>query len=114
MKLDSIILSEISQVFKEKFHMISLEVWNDQNKLISEIEQVLWKQNKITGSSGEGEGYKGGNKGKGLIKGSTNDQWIWTTGLGLTVGVGVVGAGENNGGNWDMCNRTIIKKEKIV
>ena len=47
-------------------------------------------RNKLTGTGGEGMGDKGGKKEKGLVKElvSINDPWTWTTGWGLTVGVG--------------------------
>ena len=40
-----------------------------------------------------------------------NDSWIWTTGWGLTVGVGgggCVGQGRATGEDWDKHNRTTI------
>ena len=37
------------------------------------------------------------------------DPWTWTTGWGLTVGVGGgLGQGEQRGKDWDNCNRTTI------
>ena len=39
-----------------------------------------------------------------------NDPWIWTTGWGLTVGVGGgLGGGGQRGKNGDSCNRITIK-----
>ena len=44
-ELESIMLSEISQSVKDKYHMISLiEEYNEQNKLMSKTEPETWKQ----------------------------------------------------------------------
>ena len=44
MELESIVLSEISQEVKDKYHVISPYVEsNQQNKQMSKIEQETWK-----------------------------------------------------------------------
>ena len=56
-----------------------------------------------------------GKKGKVLVKEHVNDPWTWTIGWGLTVGGVVWGRGEQQGKNWDNCNRTTMeffKKER--
>ena len=47
MDLDSIMLSQISQVMKDKYHMISpirKNKPNQQNKQVSKIEPQAWRQ----------------------------------------------------------------------
>ena len=47
MELESIMLSEISQVVEDKYHMISPIIQNkqsnQQNKQVSKIERETWK-----------------------------------------------------------------------
>ena len=44
MDLESIMLSEVSQVVKDKYHMISpISGTNQQNKKVSKIEPETWK-----------------------------------------------------------------------
>ena len=43
MELENIMLNEINQLVKDKYHMISQEESNEQNKLISKIEPEEWK-----------------------------------------------------------------------
>ena len=44
MELESIMLIEISQLVKDKYHMISpiRAIYNEQNKLMSQIEPEAW------------------------------------------------------------------------
>ena len=44
MELESIMLSEISQAVKDKYHMISpIRATNQQNKQVSKTEPETWK-----------------------------------------------------------------------
>ena len=44
MELETVMLSEISQPVKDKYHMISpIKESNEQNKLTSKIEPEAWK-----------------------------------------------------------------------
>ena len=70
MELESILLSEISQVAKGKYHMISpisgilsTKHTNEQNRT-----RDMEIRNKLTVTRWEGEGDNEGKKGKGLVK----------------------------------------------
>ena len=73
--------------------------------------------NRLTANRGEVAGGQGRKEEKGSSQGTCiKDPWSWTIGGGLTVvtkrGCGW-GRAEQWGENWDSCNRTTIKYNKI-
>ena len=64
-------------------------------------------RNRLTATRGElREGY-GWKEVEVTSQGTCmNDPWTWTTGWGLTVGVGGGLGGDQRDKNWDNCNRT--------
>ena len=73
---------------------------NEQNRT-----RDMETRNRLTAIREEGGGGNGEKEGEGSSQGTCiNDPWALTTGLGLTVGAGVVGGtGESNGGIIGTC-----------
>ena len=65
MELENIMLSEISQSVKDKYHMISLiKESNEQNKLTSKTETETWKHGTDSSQRGGGRGKMMGRRGR--------------------------------------------------
>ena len=96
---------QITYEFAYKWNLIKTSKQNRSKDL--EIRPKL----TVTRSKVRGEAYNRGNKEKGLLKehiqsthgcGQQGGDGLWEW--------GVSSAGESNGGNWDNCNWTTIKK----
>ena len=77
MELESIILSEVSHVVKDKYHMISPISGTESTKQRSKQNGTrdMEIKNKLTATRGEGEGDNGRKKGKGCQRTCIKDTW---------------------------------------
>ena len=108
-ELESIMLSEISQVVKGNYHMISHISGTCLTKLTSEQKRTRHTdiKNKLTWTRGDwgANGGKTGNMFKGPMDKSNGKGIVFESG-------GCMGQGRATGGNGDNCNWTIIQNER--